>query len=144
MHIFNTNIFGKKDRENLHNATCQRVFNATNTKAFKNAIKSLSWNSVLNETNDVELAYKKFLKMFTDAYQENFPLKKKQNNKKVNKTKSPWMTNCILRSVRNKNKLYKAFLMNRNSKNEQLYKNYKNKLNHIIKIAKKTTTRTNQ
>jgi hypothetical protein len=28
--------------------------------------------------------------------------------------------------------------MNRNSKNEQLYKNYKNKLNHIIKMAKKT------
>ena len=26
--------------------------------------------------------------------------------------------------------------MNRNSKNEQLYKNYKNKLNHIIKMAK--------
>ena len=26
--------------------------------------------------------------------------------------------------------------MNRNSKNEKLYKNYKNKLNHIIKLAK--------
>ena len=53
------------------------------------------------------------------VYQANFPLKKKQNTKKVNKTKSPWMTNSILKSVRNKNKLYKAFLMNRNSKNEQ-------------------------
>jgi hypothetical protein len=39
------------------------------------------------------------------------------------------MTNSILKSVRNKNKLYKAFLMNRNSKN---------KLNHIIKRTKKT------
>ena len=28
--------------------------------------------------------------------------------------------------------------MNRNSINEQLYKKYKNKLNHIIKMAKKT------
>jgi acetyl-CoA carboxylase carboxyltransferase component len=27
--------------------------------------------------------------------------------------------------------------MNRNSKNEKLYKNYKKKLNHIIKLAKK-------
>ena len=28
--------------------------------------------------------------------------------------------------------------MNPNNKNEQTYKKYKNKLNHIIKIAKKT------
>ena len=39
-----------------------------------------------------------------------FPPKSKQNTKKVNKTKRPWMTNCILKSVRNKNTLYKAFL----------------------------------
>ena len=48
------------------------------------------------------------------------------------------MTNCILKSVRNKNKLYKAFLRIRKGKNEHLHKNYKNKLNHIIEIAKKT------
>ena len=71
----------------------------------------------------MELAYNKFLKMFTDAYKESFPLKKKQNNKKVNKTKSPWMTDCILKSVKNRNKLYKAFLLNRNSKIKLYNKN---------------------
>jgi hypothetical protein len=75
--------------------------------------------------------------MFTQVYEANFPLKRKQYSKKINKTKIPGMTNCILKSVRNKNKLYKTFLMNRNSKNEKLYKHYKNKLNHIIKMAKK-------
>ena len=88
--------------------------------------------------NDPERAYNEFLEIFTDPYEANFPLKRKKNKTKINKTKSPWMTNCILKSVRNKNKLYKSFLMNRNSKNEQLYKKYKNKLNHIIKMAKKT------
>ena len=48
------------------------------------------------------------------------------------------MTNCILKSVCNKNKLYKAFLMNPSNKNEQKYKKFKNKLNHIIKVAKKS------
>jgi hypothetical protein len=48
VHIFNTNIFGKNARENLNNATYQRIFNKTNTEAFKNAIKSLSWNKILN------------------------------------------------------------------------------------------------
>ena len=108
VHVFYTNIFGKNARENFNNATYQRLFNETNTKAFKNAIKSLSRDSILLETNDVEMAYNKFLKIFTGVYEANFPLKRKQNTKKVNKTKSPWMTNCILKSVRNKNKLYKS------------------------------------
>ena len=85
------------------------------------------------------MAYNKFLKMFTYVYEYvYFPPKSEQNTKKVNKTKRPWMTNCILKSVRNKNKLYKAFLRISTGKNENLYKNYKNKLNNIIEIAKKT------
>jgi predicted site-specific integrase-resolvase len=56
----------------------QRVFNETNKEAFKNAIKSLSWNNILNETNDAEMAYNEFLKMFTDAcIPGKFPTKEK-------------------------------------------------------------------
>ena len=66
-----------------------------------------------------------------------FPLKRKQDKGKINKSKSPWMTRCILKSVRNKNKLYKSFLNNPNDRNRQKYTKYKNKLNHIIKLAKK-------
>ena len=47
------------------------------------------------------------------------------------------MTRCILKSVKNKNKLYKSFLKNPIYRNRQKYIKYKNKLNHIIKIAKK-------
>ena len=43
---------------------------------------------------------------------------------------------CV-KSVKNKNKLYKTLLKNPNNKNRQKYTKYKNKLNHIIKIAKK-------
>ena len=64
-------------------------------------------------------------------------LKKKQDKGKTDKIKSPWMTRCILKSVRNKNKLYKFFLDNPNDRNRQKYTKYKNKLNHIIKLAKK-------
>ena len=48
------------------------------------------------------------------------------------------MTNCILKSVRNKNKLYKRFVAKPSITNEKSYKNYKNKLNHIIKVATKS------
>ena len=39
--------------------------------------------------------------------------------------------------IRRKNKLYKKFLCHPTSNNENKYKVYKNKLNHIIKITKK-------
>ncbi len=48
------------------------------------------------------------------------------------------MTNCILKSVKNKNKLYKKYLLNPNNTNQEKYKRYKNKLSHIIKLAKKS------
>ena len=47
------------------------------------------------------------------------------------------MTKSVLKSVRTKNKLYKAYLINSNKKNQNSYKNYKNKLNHVIKASKK-------
>ena len=47
------------------------------------------------------------------------------------------MTGCILKSVRNKNKLYKALLNNPNEKNGQRYTKFKNRLNHVIRLAKK-------
>jgi hypothetical protein len=58
VHMFNTNMFGKNARENVNNVTYQRIFNEiTNTEAFKNAIQTLSWDNILNETNDAEKAY---------------------------------------------------------------------------------------
>ena len=94
--MFSRNIFCKNARENVNNVTYQRIFNETNTEEFKNAIKTLSWDNILNETNDAEKAYNEFLEMFTDVYEANFPLKKKQYSTKINKSKSPWMTNCKL------------------------------------------------
>jgi hypothetical protein len=106
--------------------------------AFKDAIKNISWEEVLNETNDPEKAFTEFMKLFMDIYDAKFPIKRKQNKTRIDKNKSPWMTRCILKSVRNKNKLYKSFLNNPDNRNRQKYIKYKNKLNHIIKLSKKT------
>ena len=78
------------------------------------------------------------MKLFMDIYDAKFPIKIKQNKTRIDKNKSPWMTRCILKSVRNKNKLYKSFLNNPDNRNRQKYIKYKNKLNHIIKLSKKT------
>ena len=47
------------------------------------------------------------------------------------------MTNCIAKSLKNKNKLYKTYLNNPCKRNKNLYKRYKNILNHVIKVSKR-------
>ena len=39
--------------------------------------------------------------------------------------------------MRTKNKLYKAYLIKSNKKNQNSYKKYKNNLNHVIKASRK-------
>lgn len=50
---------------------------------------------------------------------------------------TPWITKGLLTSVRTKHKLYKKYLANPIPYRDSHYKNYKNKLNHLIRIAKK-------
>ena len=62
---------------------------------------------------------------------------KKVTKRNSDKDKSPWMTKCIAKSVQQKNKLYKKYLRHPTTNNENKYKQYKNKLNHVIKVGKK-------
>ena len=129
VHLFNTNINTNTVSKNIakivNNVTYFRTKTSMHIESFINTVRILSWNNILDETKDPEKAYNVFMEMLVDVYEANFPLKQKQNNRKIKKTKSPWMTNCILKSVRNKEKLYKTFLLNPNSKTEQLYKSIK-------------------
>ena len=58
VHMFNTNIFSKPPTRNVNipNVSYQRTFNKINIEAFKNAIRTLSWNNILDETNDPDRA----------------------------------------------------------------------------------------
>ena len=47
------------------------------------------------------------------------------------------MTKCVLKSIKRKNKLYSKYLSDPNKINENLYKKYKNRLNHVIRLSKK-------
>lgn len=49
----------------------------------------------------------------------------------------PWLSKGLLKSIRTKNKLYRQYLSNQSSHYETRYKNYKNKLNHSLRIAKR-------
>ena len=106
--------------------------------AFKNEIKNTSWQNILSSNNStLSYSYNNFFDLFSTAYEKNFPLLKTKVKMKIDKNKSPWMTKCISKSTKRKHKLYKKYLQDPSVKNENKYKRYKNKLNHIINAAKK-------
>ena len=82
VHTFNTNVLSKTTTKKLTSVPYQRLFNKTNTEAFKKEIKNISCDNILSETNDPVKAYNEFLETFGDVYEVNFPLKRKQNNAK--------------------------------------------------------------
>ena len=74
--------------------TCKRIINDANVQSFTNTIKNISWENVLTDNNMTE-SYNKFFNLFSIAYEKNFPLTKKVIAKrKIDKTRSPWMTYC--------------------------------------------------
>ena len=112
---------------------------------FRNKSKSnfINFNNQLNDTiwedlsgfNDPEAAYDSFLKKFKDIYNSSFPLKKVKTIK-LN-LKKPWVSKGLLKSINQKNNLYKKYLNNPCTENECTYKRYKNKLTFLLRNAKK-------
>ena len=51
--------------------------------------------------------------------------------------RKPWFTKGLAKSAKKKNMLYKCFLNNPNSSNENVYKSYKNKFTHSLRVAKR-------
>jgi iron uptake system EfeUOB component EfeO/EfeM len=94
-------MIGKNTSHNTNDIS-YRVINKTNIESFKNSVEHRSWSEILNENKDPEKAFNIFSESIIKAYEENFPVKIIKNSKKVNKNKSPWMTKCILKSVRKK------------------------------------------
>jgi len=81
-----------------------RCFSEDNIMLFRNRLELTDFSSVtrLNCTND---AYNLFIRLYTDAYESSFPLKKITINRKSIK-REPWMTVGLLNSSKTKSKLY--------------------------------------
>ena len=62
---------------------------------------------------------------------------KKYQSKNTKRDNKLWISRGLIKSSKTKEKLYKKFIKNPTKNNEQIYKKYRNKLNHLIRIAKK-------
>ena len=84
---------------------------------------------------DPNSLFNAFILEFKRLFDNCFPTK--VIKRKKFKFFSPWITKGLSISVRKKNRLYKKFIMNPTAARESRYKSYKNKLNHLIRIAKR-------
>jgi len=100
---------------------------------FDDKLGQLDWSNILN-TDDVNMAYKKFHKKFTDVYNETCPVVKLKLRRKNHK---PWITASLSNACKKKNLLYKQFLKYRTEESQLKYKNYKNRLTSILRSSEK-------
>ena len=98
-----------KENINQTNLIYKRIINDSSIKLFTNTIENISWENVLLNENRTE-SFNEFSNIYSTAYETNLPLKQKVIKRNIDKGKSPWMTQCIAKSVMTKNKLYKTYL----------------------------------
>jgi hypothetical protein len=111
-----------------------REKNANNLFKFQEQLSRTVWSDI-PQYNDPQNAYDSFVNKFYDVFNQCFPLKRLKASRYT--FRKPWMTTGLLKSIKRKNKLYQKCLRNPCSVNATQYKNYKNKLNHSIRIAKR-------
>ena len=105
----------------------KRTIGNSNIKLFTNAIKNISWENILVNANPTE-SFDKFSKRYTTTY-ETLSIETKTNQEMDDK----W----YCKFMKKKDKLYKTYLNNPCGRTGNIYKRYKNKINHVIKVAKK-------
>ena len=94
-----------------------------------------TWDCIKEIDNPNE-AYSKFLYNFSSLYDEAFL--KLEIKIKQKKLISPWITKGIMKSCKQKQKLYNKFLKLRAKENDKIYKAYKNLFEAIRKKSERT------
>ena len=109
-----------------------RIFNQDNEQKFTRKLAFTLWEELLTK-NDANENFDIFYLQFEKMYNECFPITCKTISSK--RIERPWLSNGLITSIKNKNKLFKNFKLGISS--EQNYKTYKNKLVNLLKTAKK-------
>ena len=98
-------------------------------------IQSIDWNGLIKKAPDPSSMFDNFYIKLSEVVDLHVPVKQlsKQDLKAQSK---PWITCGIRTSIRIKNGLYKKFLKTKSIYYHTKFKIYRNKLNHLIKLAK--------
>ena len=93
-------------------------------------LQNINWNMELQlNSENINISTEKFISKINNLINDSAPLKELSNAKQKIQTKS-WITKGILKSIKNKNKLYKKMCWTKDLTKrkiiEQEFKTYKN------------------
>jgi hypothetical protein len=115
----------------------KRVITADSKQKFVDSLQKVDWSFLASGEDDPNLSYSSFLNEFVSIFDECFPIKKINITRKKNPRK-PWMTKGLVQSCIKKEKLYKLFINKPTPENNNKYKEYRNKLNKLLKTVEKS------
>ena len=85
-------------------------------------------------SGNAQESFSQFHSTLLKLFNKHFP---KQTVKQKYKTRKWWLSDSLKESIKTKNKLYVKWLKVNTTANEVTYKNYRNKLNHVLKYAER-------
>ena len=108
-----------------------------NKAAIKNQLESIDWKGVLHlNCNDVNLSSNLFFQKIDKLINFWAPLQVQSNARKIFKSK-PWITKDTLKSICNKNRLYKKMCHSKDpSKRNETETKVKNYKKHLLKLTR--------
>jgi len=124
-----------KNKSKINNYFFKINHSIGNVNNLKQKLSKVNWHDEL-DNNDANDCYNKFVSIFTKIYDECIPMRK---YKCTNKTEPrfPWITRGLLKSINTKNKLYKRYIQKPCEERLSIFKNYRNKLNSLIRKSKR-------
>ena len=121
-------------------STYKRSYCEKNIDKFKNTLHKRNWDDI-QKIEDPNKAYKYFLDIFTDIYDNSFP--KSEFKVKFKSDQSPSITKGIAKSSKKKQRLYEKFLKNRTPKMKRHIKLIKTFLKPLKRDQRKNFTQKN-
>ena len=109
----------------------KRTINHSTISRLKQSLQQIDWSSTVDATC-AQSAYSKFHESFSSLYNKHIP--KIEYKFRIDKYK-PWISACLLKSIKHKHELYIQSL--NGDIHKRIYTIYKNKLNHLLRISKR-------
>ena len=104
-----------KSKRNLANRPLIRLYNDKNKKQFQDSLLLVNWQNTLYDNDNVNESYNSFVSIIKQLYENNFPLTRISRHAYEDKE---WVTKGLKESSRQKEKLYRKWLLSKNCADE--------------------------
>ena len=94
-------------------------------------IKSADWSSILNDPTNIHTKAGSFVEKLKGIANKHAPIKRITRSRLKQKIHKPWITDTLLNSIRNKQKMYRTHFLSKDLDKVAYYKKYPNTLSKL-------------